>query len=80
MSVNELIALLDIIENRRVKLDLEVEKKVYKPHQHRSLLRIVRITYPKSDNRNFFIIENRYFQFIHKCLKNSYVRFDRTAL
>ena len=30
-------------------------KKVYKPHQHRSLLRMVRIKYPKSDSRNFFL-------------------------
>ena len=39
--------------NRRVKFDFEVEKKVCKPHQHRSLLRMVRITYPKSTKIRF---------------------------
>ena len=33
---------------RRVKLDFEVKKNIYKPHQHRSLLRMVRISYSKS--------------------------------
>ena len=33
-----------------VKFDFEVKKKVYKPHQHRSLLSMVRITYTKSAN------------------------------
>ena len=37
--------------NRQVKLDFEVKKKVYKPHQHRSLLKMVRKTYPKSARR-----------------------------
>jgi len=31
--------------NRRVKFDFGVEKKVYKSHQHRSLLRMVRKTF-----------------------------------
>ena len=35
----------------RVKFDFRVEKKVYKPHQHGSLLRMARKTYPKSTRR-----------------------------
>ena len=39
--------------NRRVKFDVEVEKKVYKAQQYRSLLRMVIKTYSKSAGMNF---------------------------
>ena len=57
LSSEVMMVNITTVNYRRVKFDFEVEKKVYKPQQHYSLLRMVRKIYKnlqKSVRGNFF--------------------------
>ena len=57
LSSEVMMVNITTVNYRRVKFDFEVKKKVYKPQQHYSLLRMVRKIYTnlqKSVRGNFF--------------------------